>query len=308
MSKIELERLGLFHSGDIVAGISAFDGHIPFELVVLDMTSIKPENYAVFTENLSKNFTFIGSRVLVLVENYSGIPDKLKELENKRICSICCKDQICVALDGKASELYYGILRYEWLKKRYGDDTLGIYINLDEQKGSPLVTEWCEIKNGVNDMLKGMTINIDYKTNTNMLKCLPDDSLIFDRHAQFRVFVNIGSESGSTCERLRSLIDSLGFKGYYDIWDINSPLYLALFNPPKLLSGQIDLIIDLLETALFRILVVDERIGEKVFKKLHDDDFKELVAMKIFTVTHVNNEPIGKNIPKKGFNLQTKSL
>jgi len=49
---------------------------------------------------------------------------------------------------------------------------------------------------------------------------------------------------------------------------INSALYLTLFNPQNSEPAQMDVFLNLLETALFKIVIVDERIGRKCFEKI----------------------------------------
>jgi hypothetical protein len=154
-----------------------------------------------------------------------------------------------------------------------------------------LTSRWNQIK----DELKAASIHLNVYHKKN-IDSIPDDlsiSNLFDRHGIF--FKNLDN----------SLRD-LSFKGYYDEWGINSPLYLTLFNPPEHLVGQIDLAIYLLEACFFKILVVDERIAERAFdaKSGKMERFKVLANMGVFVVTHLGDNPIGKGISKQAFSLK----
>ncbi|MBC8459752.1 MAG: hypothetical protein H8D67_17305 [Deltaproteobacteria bacterium] len=297
MNGVEWERLGCFHKEDIGGAVVSFGGYIPFELVIFDTTSLDHSAVEKFAIEVKENLPYMGNRILILIRN-SEIPASLNGLE--RTCAICCKDDVCKSLNSKPPELWPGILHYMWLKGISGRSDWKVHINLDVWEKDRLTDQWKNIESNISKFLPGISLTALHKkrehdksneSNGNNPD-LQDHSIVFDRHAVFWY-------------SMESSLKDLSFKGHYEEWGINSPLYLSLFNPPESVVAQIDLVVGLLETSFFKILVVDERIGEKALDSTsaNMERFKMLANMGVFIVTHVGDTPVGKDISEQAFSL-----
>jgi len=296
--KYDWNRLGYFHKKNVEFALSEFRGFLPFDIVAFDASKFNTAELKKCAEDIEKYIIFISFRILIIVEKFDNLPDKLLKLKKNRIVSICVREKIEENLAQVPKEAYSSILKYIWLKERNFEnfeDGFRLYINLDEEEKSKLDETWKSIAENVSEKIAELKIRIFNKNSISQIDNVPQRSNLYDRHSQFVKF--------KKCEgiELNKRLRNLNFKGYYNEWGISSPLYLKLFNPPDSMSGRLDLIVDLMESSVLRILILDERIGEIALKK---EKFKTLAAMNIFILSHVDDISIGNNIKENAFILK----
>ena len=302
-NKTDWKKLGCFHEETIEKALDTYRGYIPFGLIIF---FVDKESGDLF-KSIEKNLLYMGNRVLLLVDNNIAI--NLNDRLQKLCVQLKMKD-ICDKLKNKHKSLWSAILHYEWLKKKKANISgRDVYLYLGGDKKDELNSRWKKVTKNIKENFgeKIIVLNELKDDEWNNIS-LSDNAIVFDRHTTL-------FKENLLNKKSKAIGDNYGilFKGYYEPWDISSPLYLILLNPPKGKAAQLELFINLMEMASFKILVLDERVAEKAFEavpirgKSTIERFKRLAAMNIFISTHVHKDgediPIGKNVKDKAFCL-----
>jgi len=300
-NKTDWKKLGCFQEKDIKKALATYRGYIPFELIIF---FVDKESDDLF-KSIEKNLLYMGNRVLLFIDNNIPI------IRNDRLQKLCVQlkmKDICDKLKNKS--LWSAILHYEWLKKKKANISgRDVYLYLGGDKEDELNSRWTEVTKNIKENFgKKISVLNELKDHEWNNISLSDNAIVFDRHATL-------FKKNLLNKKSKAIGDNYGvlFKGYHEPWDISSPLYLILLNPPKGKAAQLELFINLMEMASFKILVLDERVAEKAFEAVPIrgtstiERFKRLASMNIFISTHVHKDgediPIGKNVKDKAFCL-----
>lgn len=306
----DLTKHGIFQFETLKNALTMFRGFIPHELVVV--WDNETQNDDDFMAELTEYLPFMGNRLLIITNQVNSFlsrpmvnfatakPEEIEKIINE---------------NEKNTVLYPPLLRSLWLKKIKSIQDfprLVIYPELDcKDQG---FMKWISFRDFLAD--KRLISNREKERHV----CLYPKPELWQRNPVFPIYENgihfdrhstlINEKIDETDTELGSYITDVSCPPslYYEAWDINSALHLVLSNLSDSIHGMIELYLNLMETGLFSILIIDERLAEhcfieKTIRQTNKELFKWLAAMKIFCITHIMGEPLTPNVKKEAFGL-----
>jgi hypothetical protein len=223
----------------IFKDLNEFDTHITggkspasFKFVLLDLIGIGGN---VLSEFLPK-FPFRIFTKEFLDEN------KLK-IEN----SIGSSDEAIEEFKRKIWEVY---LQNLFAKKNLLNSQIDLILFLQQAENEFPTNEWEKLKNPAINELRNLNLKVIFKKDKDESVCLNSNlSLMYDRHA------------GGYRKIKKSHRDNIYF---YESFDKSSHDFTSIFLKPE----SEEMIYELAEAAILRVLVIDERVAERVHEKI----------------------------------------
>ncbi|MBS1790494.1 MAG: hypothetical protein JST85_22425 [Acidobacteria bacterium] len=219
-------------------------------------------------------------RMVLVGKKMAGFPEAVTMNEDTYKALTACLP-VPESYKGVLLELYY-----QWISEFYKISKLSIVINLAQEKSKPLesadlISDWVEIEADFNRAFGKQRLELKFVPDMSDFDIPECPFVVYDRHQALKVNGSFNSSQSS------------GEKpSFYEGITAGRPNHNLFFSLPPDKYLRLNRVLRLIEAALTRVLIVDERVYKQISQQNLSKDLKEsnLFVADGFNYNHPDDE------------------